>query len=614
MRRAGVAVAIVVAIALAIAALRGRHAAPAATRPHRTAADPGSAPRLRPRPAPPLRLSNATARQDARSSAGEFGGRVVSATDARPIAGAALTFLHEGAALSTQSDARGRFVVRASSPGAYELTSATAAGYSPFEPQLGHSPLTLWARAGVRLDGVTIYLSPALALVVVVQDDRAKPLVAAEVRAFDPDRGSADAAVVLTDGKGAAKITAQPFGLVEARKAGYVSARAWIERQAQASGQLTLRLAPGGARARLAISGHVVDRGGRPVDGALVEAFGSPGADGNGPSGAQTLSGVEGDFTLAPLDDTTYTLRAVTRSEGSVMRGGVRAGAGDVELRLGAATSVLRGTVRDAGGKPLTAFTVVAWPRQGVLGRGPRESATVIDAQGHYELPLPTGKYLVAAAARGFARSEDRTIDLGDDGATLDFTLRGGSRIFGRVVERDGGAPIAGADVVFEGASLEDGITLSMETISDADGAFGIDGVPPGRQSLNVQAAGHNGRILGALAVPAEGQLGPLTIDLAQTARGEEPRTEFVGIAAGIGARPEGMVITEIVPGGGAADAGLVAGDIILSIDGQSVAALGFVDAIQLIRGPEDTVVTLVIQRKDGSVQTIAVRRKRVNF
>jgi carboxyl-terminal processing protease len=138
--------------------------------------------------------------------------------------------------------------------------------------------------------------------------------------------------------------------------------------------------------------------------------------------------------------------------------------------------------------------------------------------------------------------------------------------------------------------------------------------LPGGRQSLNVQAAAHNGRILGALEVPTDGALGPLTIDLAPTKPGEEPTTELVGIGAVLAARPEGMVVTGITPGGGASDAGIVVGDTVLTIDGQSVEPLGFVGSIQLIRGPEDSIVVLVVKRKDGSVQTIPVRRKRINF
>jgi PDZ domain-containing protein/carboxypeptidase family protein len=599
-----------IVIALSRTALRRHARAPGAT----TNVTPPTATRERPRPAPPLQLSSATAQADATSADGSFGGRVLSTEDQKPIARAALTFLHEGAALSTETDALGRFLVRASSPGAYELTAATAAGFTPFEPQLGHSPVTLWARAGVRLEDVTIYLSPERELVVVVEDAAHKPIAGAEVRAFDPDRGPGDVKVAHSDAKGEAKVAAQEFEIVEARKAGYASARAWVQRAALRTRRLRLQLAPGADRPRSAICGHVVDRAGRPVDGALVEAFGHPGLDGDGPAGAQTLSGADGRFTLAPLDDGSYTVRATTRDAGGVMVPNVAAGTRDLELRLGPATAALRGTVSDGSGKPVTAFTVVAWPLEGVLGRGPEERATVIDAQGRYVLPLPPGRYAVAAVAHGFARSPDRTVDLGDDGVTLDFTLRGGSRIFGRVVERDGGAPIAGADVLFEGAAIDDGVTMTSNTKSAADGSFTIDGAPAGRQSLNVQASGHNSRVLGALIVPSEGALGPLTIDLGKTAPGEEPSTEFVGIGAALGAGARGMVVNSVLPGGGAAEAGLVAGDIILTIDGQDVAQLGFVDAIQLIRGPEDSIVTLSVKHQDGSVQLVPVRRKRVSF
>jgi hypothetical protein len=580
-----------------------------------SAPDLGSGAAERSRPAPPLRLPSATAHADA-SAAGEFAGRVVSTADGKSIAHAALTFLHDGAALSTESDDGGRFAVRAAAPGAYELTSASARGFEPFEPRFGHSPVTLYARPGVRLDDVTIYLSPAVELVVTVEDEHDAPLAGAEVRAFDADHGAADVAAIVTDDKGKATLAgAHWFDLVEARKPGYARARAWIDQKILARHRMTLHLLRGADRALLSISGRVVDRAGRPVDGALVEAFGKPGFAADGPAGAQTLSGVDGRFVLASLDDARYTLRATTRGEGGVIVENVAAGAKDVELRLGSATAALHGVVRDGSGKPITAFSIVAFPTEGVLGRGPDIRATVIDADGRYTLPLPAGHYAVAAAARGFARSPDRGVDVGDDGAELDFVLRGGSRIFGRVVERVGGAPIAGADVLFEGAALQDGITVASDARSGADGNFSIDGVPSGRQSINVQAAGHDGRLLSALAVPPEGALGPLTIDLAKTDPGEDPKTEFVGIGAGIGARPEGMVIISVAPGGGAADAGLVVGDIILTIDGQRVGGdVGFVDAIQMIRGPENSIVVLALQRKDGSLQTIPVTRKRLAF
>jgi hypothetical protein len=612
MKRAVLAVIIVVAALLAACWLMRKR--PSAVSSQLSASDLGTrgGGGRATRPAPPLRLPNATVVEE-KSAAGGFGGRVLSTADGQPIAHASLTFLYAGAALSADSDEAGRFVVKAP-PGAYELASATAKGFTPFEPQLGHSPVIVQARAGVRIDDVTVYLQPALEIDVLVVGEHDKPLAGAEVRAFDDRSGPADAKVATTDAKGHATVAAQGWDVVEARHAGYVSARVPIGFAAQTSGQLTVRLVPGADRPRLAISGRVVDGNGLPVDGALVEAYAPPSQAGNEAPGAQTLSGDDGRFTLAALVDAEYSVRATTRTQGSALVRGVHGGAHDVELRLGAASAVLHGTVRDGSGKVLTAFTVVARLREGIFGQGAEERATVIDPEGRYALPLPAGKYAVSAAARGYARSHDETVEIGDEGAEHDFTLARGSRIFGRVVERGSGKALSGANVSFEGHAINDDIGLSTDAVTAADGSFSLDGLPAGRQSLNVQAAGHNGRILGALEVPTDGALGPLTIDLAPTKPGEEPTTEFVGIGAGIAARPEGMIIISVTPSGGAADAGLVVGDTILTIDGQSAEELGFIGSIQLIRGPEDSIVVLVVKRKDGSVQTIPVRRKRVTF
>src|SRR5262249_43343073 len=147
--------------------------------------------------------------------------------------------------------------------------------------------------------------------------------------------------------------------------------------------------------------------------------------------------------------------------------------------------------------------------KEGLMFVGPQEHATVIDTEGKYELALAPGKYQVAAAARGLARSDWQIVDLGEGGATLDFTLRAGSKVFGRVVERGSNQAIAGARVVEEGNDFNDGVMLSSEVTSASDGRFSIEGLAPGRHALNIQAAGHNGRIVSGLQVPGDGALGP---------------------------------------------------------------------------------------------------------
>ena len=61
----------------------------------------------------------------------------------------------------------------------------------------------------------------------------------------------------------------------------------------------------------------------------------------------------------------------------------------------------------------------------------------------------------------------------------------------------------------------------------------------------------------------------------------------------------------QVLPGGGAAEAGLLPGDGILRVDGQAVAALGFTEAIQRIRGPEGS------RRAAGPCSARAARRGR---
>jgi carboxyl-terminal processing protease len=79
-----------------------------------------------------------------------------------------------------------------------------------------------------------------------------------------------------------------------------------------------------------------------------------------------------------------------------------------------------------------------------------------------------------------------------------------------------------------------------------------------------------------------------------------------------IAAEDDGLQIRQLVPEGGAADANLRAGDVIIAVEGIAVIELGFEGALQRIRGPEGSAVTLTIRRADGTVVDILVYRKRI--
>ena len=76
----------------------------------------------------------------------------------------------------------------------------------------------------------------------------------------------------------------------------------------------------------------------------------------------------------------------------------------------------------------------------------------------------------------------------------------------------------------------------------------------------------------------------------------------------------DGLVLGTLVASGGAAGAGLHAGDVVLRVDGQTIAELGFGEAIQRLRGEEGTVVRLEVRRADGSVGTVDVVRRPISF
>ena len=515
-----------------------------------------------------------------------------------------LTLLHDGAAHTVATDGEGAFRFAPPSPGRYELVSIAAAGYLPFAADPGQSPVALEARPGVRLDGVTLYLEPAVERDGLVLDARDAPLAGAEVRLLDGDDRFA------SDAQGRFRFHAPDGATLEARKPGFAIAWAAVER----TGRTTLRLVPlpdGGASETIALAGRVVDPAGRPVEGALVTA-GPPRAPfAVEPPPARAFTDGEGRFAfadLAPAREFSVEARAPAFAPARAEH--AAPGARDLVLTLRAG-GVLRGAVRDSStGKPLAAFAVVLWPVIGPLERGPRIDAARLDAGGRYAVDgLAPGRFRATAIARGFAPADEIEIAIPPslEPVEQDFALGRGAEVRGRVVEKEGGAPIAGARVSLEGSVTPDAPLPALDdALTDGNGEFRLSGLAPGLRSLLVTAERHHGRILGLRVT--EGAP-PLTVELARVADGEEPHVELVGIGAVLAGKGDALVIGRVLPSGGAAQAGLVAGDAILTVDGAPVVALGFGQAIQRIRGPEGSTVELGLRRADGANQVLAVSR-----
>ena len=176
---------------------------------------------------------------------------------------------------------------------------------------------------------------------------------------------------------------------------------------------------------------------------------------------------------------------------------------------------------------------------------------------------------------------------------TIDFELKKGAELFGRVVDRKSGAALTGAQVYLEGQlSSASVVSLLSSTVTDSTGRFELRGLAAGLGSVTVSADGHHTRIVSGLQFENGQRLGPVELDLTPTADGEEPALELTGIGAVLTARNDAEI---------------------LSIDGRSVVELGFNGAVQHSRGLEGTCVPLMIRRAaDLSVVTITACRQRV--
>ena len=578
---------------------------PQPRKPKPNASQPAAAHKVK--PPPPIRLSEAQVARDPAAAAGAIEGNVVSQTTGIGIGGAELVFEHGGVAHTVAAGSEGAFRFVPHEAGQWRLAQVSAAGFFPWSPEWGQSPVVLTLRAGERLSGITIHLTPQVDYTGRVIDAGGKPAAGAEVRQLDP----AAAERWTSDAKGEFHFHAPDGALFEATSGGSVG-RASLDLAAQSSHHLTIKLSAAPI-ARGTIAGRVLDADGSAAAGAQVVAtfLTDPMRRGmeHHPSRTVATDG-EGRFTLDALDAGPHSVQATLPDRAPARAEPVATGTTHVELRL-TAGSRLSGVVRDQNG-PLAAFAIAMSRKTRGVEREALAPRTFFDAQGRYEIRgLEPGAYVVQAVAAGHAPSPERTIEIGAEDAAADFQLLRGGRIRGTVRDRKTQQPLAGAAVSVEGLAGGDSFAASFDAHTGADGSFDIGGVAGNHLSILAAAANHHSRILSQLS--ADGP--PLVVDLTPTEAGEEPRIELAGIGAQMTAHDDALLITVVAPGGGAAEAGLAPGDAVVSVEGLPVEPLGLSGAVGIIRGPEDTYVHLGIRKANQPPPLeIPVRRKRILF
>ncbi len=547
-------------------------------------------------PARPVREEAAGAPQ------GEITGRVLSTETREGIEGAEVTWSSARGAFSTRSGAAGLFTFRPPEAGAYQLASAKADRFLPFGPEWGKSPVAVTFRPGQRVSGVTVELTPAPEILGRVVDATGQPAPQASVRILVPRK---EALFPMrdrftTDAKGEVRFEAAPYAVVEAF---HPTLGSGSERLEAGVRELVITLEPHAADAgtRVALKGRVVHDG-EPAPGALVHAASAlsifPRTFGSS-EGYRELTDADGRFEIAELQPGTYDVSAHLLGTAPAHRFDVAVPAKEeLVLELGSGPK-LSGRVTDEGGEPVPAFELTVHWRKAPLERLTVVEAGFVDPDGRYLVEgIADGDYELELRSAGFVTATRRVSVKGDTRA--DVTLMRGLRVTGVVREADSRQPIPGAKVALEGTD--------RATVTAADGTFVLEGMSPAGFSLQASAEGHNTRVVGVSQPSA-----PVELELTKVAPDAGPKTELAGIGLVLRGRGDALVVGEVMPGGGAAAAGIVTGDEITSVDGHVVAELGFEPAIRAIRGPVGSQVELALRRGEKSVMVVAVRKKITN-
>jgi protocatechuate 3,4-dioxygenase beta subunit len=310
------------------------------------------------------------------------------------------------------------------------------------------------------------------------------------------------------------------------------------------------------------IQGRVVDTTDRPVTDAFVELS----SDGGGGERQPIMTDTDGRFTVEHLADGEYDVRAHRRGGVAATVEHVKAGTRDVTIKLGAGASIA-GTLVGRNG-PVQRFSLEARNTTASFSR----DELFFHASGQFMLrDLPAGTYELDAEWSGGSGTATVTVADGEQktGVALTVTMR--TRVDGRVVMLEGGAPLAGVMVTLQGSSNVSILSGDgHDNRTGPDGTFHLEGALPGQWTLLVYSRDPT---FGQMRIPITVPDGASVTDIG-TVRIPRPRVEPGQARGDLGLyvwnNPADACTVRVVYGA-AAEAGVQNADVVMSIDGYDV-------------------------------------------
>ncbi len=441
----------------------------------------------------------------------------------RPVAGARLkaTFLNgsrvsagvAGSGGFARSDPSGRFLLRSLAAGAiYELRTERE-GFAPARQELPPH------QAGAPVPELRIVLRAGRTAFGVVIDAGRRPVAGAQaaLQPAAPTDPRARTRALLTrperysgpptDAAGRFELKDLPAGtfdlVVRGRGFAPLTVPALAIPEGKGAVDLgTVMLAPGAT-----VRGLVVDAGGNPVEGAEVRAKPAKrdliqmiAVRDSGP--ADTVSGADGSFALedrSPGESLDLAVSHPGYGPASVPGVAVpREGPVRVVLQ---ATSRVSGRAVDPDGKPvagagiyLSEMETQSIEGDSFLTPSGRSHRGVTDDEGGFALddvsPGPISLY-GEAPHRQRAELKSLEVKAGQDLAGLEVVLPPAAAVEGKVLSPDG-QPVPDATVSVVRPTQNDLPSFSpLRAATDGDGWYRIDGIPPGKQTLEARAEGY---------------------------------------------------------------------------------------------------------------------------